>query len=103
MLFELAGIRKDSQGPSLRISQILNFTKKYKVWLSKNLFSTFLLFKANEKFYVCDVPFLVKNLWISVDQFEAIYKWNPSDRRRFVIPKLAIQTFLTDAIEFESA
>lgn len=72
--------------------QILNFTEKYKSWIQRDpLFSTFLLFKANGKFYVCDVPFLVKDLWISIDQFGAIHRWNAEDRRQFAIPKLGIQ------------
>jgi len=102
LIYELVGsaniamifgsFNQDPEALCFTQDQILNFTEKHKNWLQKNLFATFLLFKANGKFYVCDVPFLSgKDLWISIDQFGAIYRWKPEDRRNIVIPKLGIQ------------
>ena len=88
-IFDSVGRSYDSMAHTQ--NKIVVFCEKYRDWLRTEGYSTFFLFKEDEKFFVADVRFDdARRIYVIVENLSNDYVWYAKYRFRFVLPQLPV-------------
>lgn len=85
---------------SLSQGQIIEFCKNNKEDLRKEGYSTLFLYKVDSKFFVAFVDVHSGGLYVDVREFSSGGVWGGGNRRRFVIPQLALGNLDSGTLNF---
>lgn len=84
-------LSSDKSKLCLTQAQIIEFVKKYRNWLQADDYATFFLFESNGQFFVADAVACSDGaLGVSVSRFKDSHVWSAENRRRLVVPQLAV-------------